>query len=215
MTPGGATLGPTPRLLGWTLVGAVAFFIGLGRFWELHFDNFAIRAFLTWWVGGAVIVARSRSVANMVGDLLAWTVACVFLSAAWGKIWEPRQFAMDITNYKILPERLANLPAIFLPWWEVGAAIALVWPRTRLAGAILIGGMLLMFISAVSYAALYKGLHIDCGCWGKAGATTAGWKTIGLDVSLLIATILSLIFAPLRGRPAGGFEVVDMSAARA
>jgi putative oxidoreductase len=150
------------------------------------------------------------SARRITGHLLALAVAGTFVVAAWGKIREPRQFAMDITNYKIGPERYANLMAIFLPWWEVGAAIALARPRSRPAGAILISGMLVMFISAVSYAALYKGLHISCGCWGKAGAASAGWKTIGLDAALLIATILSLTLAPFRG-PGHGFEVAAVS----
>ena len=154
------------------------------------------------------------SARRFIGHLLALAVAGTFLFAAWGKIREPRQFAMDITNYQIAPERYVNLMAIFLPWWEVGAAIALARPRSRPGGAILISGMLIMFISAVSYAALYKGLHISCGCWGKAGAASAGWKTIGLDVGLLIATILSLILAPLR-RPGQGFDVVAASPAPA
>lgn len=198
------------RLLCWTLVGGAALFVGLHRFWELQFDNFGVRAFVAWWLVGAIIVGCSSGFARTVGHLLAWTVACVFLAAAWGKIWEPRQFAMDISNYKIVPEYYINLMAIFLPWWEVGAAIALARPRSRPAGAVLIIGMLIMFISAVSYAALYKGLHISCGCWGKAGAASAGWKTIGLDAGLLIATILSLVLAPLR-RPGAGYEVVAVS----
>lgn len=129
---------------------------------------------------------------RIIGHLCALVVAGVFIYAALGKIREPRQFAMDIKNYQMVPQRYVNLMAILMPWWEVGGALALIAPRTRRGGALVVGALLLMFIAAVSYAAIYKGLHIDCGCWGKAGATSAGWKTIGVDVALLLMTILSV-----------------------
>lgn len=132
----------------------------------------------------------------IVSHVCALGVAGVFLYASIEKIWEPRQFAMDVTNYRILPEAYANLVAIILPWWEVAAAVALLIPATRRAGAWVISGMLVMFIGAVAYAALYKGLHIKCGCFGKDGSTAAGWKTIGLDVFLLLSTYLSVWLMP-------------------
>ena len=98
-------------------------------------------------------------------------VSGAFLYAASSKIIEPRQFVVAIKNYRMVPEATLNAMALILPWWEVGAAIAILIPKTRRAGAILITGMLLMFIAAVSYAALYKGYNIDCGCWGKGDAT--------------------------------------------
>jgi len=150
--------------------------------------------------------SRSLSPKRVVGHVLAAGVAIYFLIAAVGKIWEPRQFAMDITNYQMVPERYANLIAIFLPWWEVAGAIALVWPRARSAGFILIAGMLIMFITAVSYAALYKGLHINCGCLGKVGASSAGWKTIGIDSALLAGAVLSLVWNSQRPRGPSGIE---------
>ena len=75
----------------------------------------------------------------------ALAVAAVFLYAAQSKIIEPRQFAIDVGNYRIVPEPALNLVALFLPWWEAGAALALIFPRTRRAGAIFIAAMCLMF----------------------------------------------------------------------
>lgn len=136
-------------------------------------------------------------------------VAGVFLYSAQQKIVEPRQFVIDIKNYRMVPEPMLNLMAILLPWWEAAAAIALLVPRTRRAGAILICGMLLMFITAVSYAALYKGYNISCGCFGK-GSAAAGVKTIALDIGLLLATILGIW--PVRLRQPKGFPVAEMEA---
>lgn len=140
---------------------------------------------------------RRRGPWRLIAHLCALAVAGVFLYAAQSKIIEPRQFIIDIKNYRMVPEAYLHLMAILLPWWEVGGALALLVPRTRRAGAILITGLLLMFITAVSYAALYKGYNISCGCFGK-GSAAAGWKTIGLDTALLMATFVSVFGASPR-----------------
>lgn len=123
----------------------------------------------------------------------ALAVAGYFLYAAYPKIKEPRQFRIDIMNYRILPEEYSNLAALFMPWVEVVAAIALFIPRTRRAGAVMISGLLLVFIAALYYAAIHLGLDITCGCTGK-DSTKAGWATIARNVVLLVATILSVVW---------------------
>lgn len=137
----------------------------------------------------SVAIQMIRSVGP---PLCALIVAGVFVYAAQSKIIEPRQFVFDIKNYRMIPEELLHLMALILPWWEVAGAVALLIPATRKAGAALIIGMLCMFIVAVSYAALYKGYNISCGCFGK-GSAQAGIKTIALDVGLIIATLIALV----------------------
>ncbi len=149
---------------------------------------------------------------NLVCDLCILAVAATFIYAAQSKIIEPRQFVFDVKNYRMMPEELLHLVALFLPWWEVGAATALIIPATRRAGAILIIGMLLMFIVAVSYAALYKGYNISCGCFGK-GSTSAGLKTIALDIGLILATIIGLLPRKKVERPSG-FPVMEVNVAK-
>ena len=135
--------------------------------------------------------ARSNaySLRNIISHLCALGVAGFFLYAAYGKIGpiNARQFAVQISNYKILDEAFVNIPAIILPFVEVFAAIALLFPKSRIAGAVIIGGLLLFFIVAVYYAAIHLGLSIDCGCTGKGGSK-AGWNVIGRNVGLLIST---------------------------
>jgi uncharacterized membrane protein YphA (DoxX/SURF4 family) len=144
------------------------------------------------------MTARTRStLAKTIGVLCLLGVAGVFLFAAGPKIKDPRQFVIAVKNYRILPEPTLHLMALFLPWWELVAALALLVPRMRRAGALLIALMLLMFVVAVSYSALYKGYNINCGCFGKNSAA-AGWQTIGLDVGLMIALYLGVRFVPGR-----------------
>ena len=144
---------------------------------------------------------------SIVGHLCAAAVSGVFLYAALAKIQEPRQFAVDINNFQFLPVALVNLMAILLPWWEVGGALALLHPSTRRGGAIVLNCLLFMFIIAVSYAAFYKNLNIHCGCFGKDNPAAAGWRTIGLDVTLLLGTWLSVAWMPRRSAATVSFDV--------
>ena len=144
---------------------------------------------------------------TVLAYLCALSVGGYFIYAAYEKIINPRQFAVDIGNYKMVPEMCWNLMALFMPWWEVGGAIALIVPRTRRAGAIIVSGLLLIFIIAVAYAALYKGLDIACGCTGK-NSSKAGWYTIGRNV-LLLAMTAAAVYLPAwkRGRYTAGSAV--------
>jgi uncharacterized membrane protein YphA (DoxX/SURF4 family) len=151
-----------------------------------------------------VISTSGNSTKRWIAHLCALGVAGFFLYAAATKVYyDQRQFAIEIGNYRILPRTYVNIPAILMPWIEIGAAIALLLPATRRSGAILIIGMLLIFIAAVSYSALYLGLTIECGCTGKGGGP-AGWKTIGRNTLLIAGVLLSVFLLPRRKALADG-----------
>ena len=78
----------------------------------------------------------------------------------------PASFAIDVATYQILPLWLINPMAIILPWVELttGAMIVIGW-RTR-AAALLIAGMMVMFLVAIIIA-LAKGLEMSCGCFAS------------------------------------------------
>ncbi|MCU0663518.1 MAG: DoxX family membrane protein [Myxococcota bacterium] len=126
----------------------------------------------------------------------------VFLFACAHKVLHPQAFALDIATYQILPLELVNLMALILPWVELAAGMMLVigW-RTR-AAALLISGMMLVFMIAIALA-LYKGLDMSCGCFASEGAAQdpiswrtlmrdLGWLTLGLYVMAFDRTPLGL-----------------------
>ncbi|MCA9256317.1 MAG: hypothetical protein KDA33_11805 [Phycisphaerales bacterium] len=154
--------------------------------------------------------SNNRTLLQTISHVCALAVGGYFLYAAWGKIGpdEARQFAIEIGNYKILPVAYTNIPAVIMPFIEVFGALALIYPPTRKAGSIIIGGLLLFFICAVAYSALYLGLKISCGCTG-ADSGAAGWSTIGRNVVLFAAMFISnALYRPASARAVGaGFEV--------
>ncbi|HWL93413.1 MAG TPA: MauE/DoxX family redox-associated membrane protein, partial [Phycisphaerae bacterium] len=152
-------------------------------------------------VSYASLEKRPLSAWDVIAHLCAIGVAGFFLYAAYHKIGVGgvRQFALEIKNYQMafLDERYLNIPAIILPWIEVMAALALIVPASRKGGAVVIGGLLVIFIIAVFDAAIVRGLDIGCGCTGKSSGK-AGWTTIGRNAGLLAATVAS-VYLPRLG----------------
>jgi uncharacterized membrane protein YphA (DoxX/SURF4 family) len=124
--------------------------------------------------------------------MLRLVVGGAFIFAGALKIANPAKFAIDVSNYRLLPHEWINLVAILMPWMEVVAGAFVltgIWLR---AAAMVITSMTVMF-AVVIMSALARGLNIECGCFG-----TLGGKHIGL-VNLLIDTTLFCLAAWLAG----------------
>ena len=141
------------------------------------------------------VVARSRW-SMRAWTILTWaarlTVAGVFVAAAAPKVLDPAGFAEVVRRYELLPATLVPALAIVLPWVEIVAALALLTIRRwRLAGGVILAGLLLVFTGA-AFSAWWRGLEIACGCFStSAHATSIGWwlfaRNTGLFALLLLA----------------------------
>lgn len=98
-----------------------------------------------------------------------WYLGVLFIGACLHKIADPHAFALDIATYDIVPLVLINLAAITLPWVELAAGgLLLAGARVR-AAALLIAGMMVVFLFALVIA-LGRGLDMSCGCFASQGA---------------------------------------------
>lgn len=99
----------------------------------------------------------------------------IFFLAGLTKLGVPTSFAESIRAYEMaLPELLVQIMAVGLPPLEVGLGVWLLAGLfTRFAAAIS-GGLMVVFLIAITQAAL-RGLNIDCGC--VAGPPGAGGPT--------------------------------------
>ncbi len=123
-----------------------------------------------------------------------------FVFAGSVKLWNPLQFSHDVENFRLVPHMLTHWVAVILPAIEViagGFVLAGMWLRTS---ALLLAGLLGVFLLAVS-SALLRGLNIECGCFGTVGGRHVGLVTVGTDLMLLIAAVMLL---RILARPAGG-----------
>ena len=92
----------------------------------------------------------------------------VLFAAGWLKIFTPAKSQMSVRAYEVLPISIANFLGIALPWLEVGFGIQLILGIAVRLSAIVGGGLMIVFIAAISQA-WARGLSIDCGCFGGGG----------------------------------------------
>jgi uncharacterized membrane protein YphA (DoxX/SURF4 family) len=120
----------------------------------------------------------------------------VFIYASLDKIAHPRAFADIIYNYKLLPGIVIYLAACTMPWLEMTAGLCTVTGLFRRTAAMVLGGMLLLFIVAISIN-LARGLDFDCGCFTTIKSEN-GSNPVGLlirDFFLLIPAVIIIFFS--------------------
>jgi putative oxidoreductase len=120
-----------------------------------------------------------RNVAAWLAVPSRWYLGALFVWASLHKIAFPAEFAVDIATYDLLPLPLLNSAAITLPWIEVGAGLMLLAGFRIRAGALLVSGMMLVFIAALTLA-LARGLDMSCGCFASQGMESDPISTLTL-----------------------------------
>ncbi len=127
-----------------------------------------------------------------ISRLCYWVVAIVFIYAGWVKVIAPDAFLGSVLSYEVFGYTLSVLIALFVPYLEVLAGLALGIGFWRRGAELLIWAMLFVFLILIVQAWV-KGLQIDCGCFGsKPGQETPSflWLTIrdlGLMACLWLA----------------------------
>ncbi|MCP4106511.1 MAG: DoxX family membrane protein [Desulfobacteraceae bacterium] len=121
-----------------------------------------------------------------------WFLGITFIYASYHKITDPASFAKIIYGYGLVPGFLINLLAIVLPFLELvsGAALIIgVYPRSA---AIIVNGMLFVFIVALSVN-LIRGHEFDCGCF-SFGKTESGAQLLMRDIIYFVFGLQVIFF---------------------
>jgi uncharacterized membrane protein YphA (DoxX/SURF4 family) len=98
----------------------------------------------------------------------------IFIYASIHKIADPPDFAHQVYNYKVTPGALINLVAIYLPWIELLAGLALIAGIYHRGAAAIVGVLLVVFTVLLAFN-LLRGHPVDCACF--AGSAAAREKT--------------------------------------
>lgn len=124
---------------------------------------------------------------DQINFALRLAIGITFVYAAVDKIIHPDQFARIIYNYHQVPGQLINIFALFLPWVELITGILVIVGYWEKAAVVMIGGMLVMFVIALSIA-LVKGVNIECGCFSTTSKAKGPIKDlIFRDILLLLS----------------------------
>jgi hypothetical protein len=133
-------------------------------------------------------------------------VGGIFIFTGYPKLLRPDDVARLVYGYRILHVDMVNLVGITMPWLELVAGLFLVIGIIPRSSALVIAGMLGMFIGAGSLA-LMRGLEIECGCFFPfMGDSKLGWDLVVRDAILVLLMLQVLIwpstFLPARRRAA-------------
>ena len=144
---------------------------------------------------------RSRSTAVRIAIWSARVlVASVFLTAAVGKIVDPAGFSTTIANYQVFPHWSWNALALWVPMIEAVGALSLLTGWKRRGATVLLAGLTVSFLLLIA-SALWRGLDVNCGCFGtSAAADPLRWSDFVIDGLLLAAIVVAGSSPP---RPAG------------
>lgn len=102
-------------------------------------------------------------------------LATVFGLAAALKLQDLEVFAATVEQYRLLPDPLIRPFAYALPAVELAAVLALLWPATRPAAALVLIGLLLIFALAMAINLAQGRSDIDCGCFVGAQKQRISW----------------------------------------
>ena len=129
-------------------------------------------------------------------ELIArWVLGVIFLYASFHKIIDPKHFAKIVYGYYLFPDFSINLIAIVLPFVEFFSGLALIFGIYPRSGALIINGMLLAFITALTIN-LARGHQFDCGCfsYGDRGYTYSAIQLLVRDIILFVLGLQVLFF---------------------
>lgn len=122
-------------------------------------------------------------------------LAFVFLSAALPKLAARADFEEAVSNYDLLPQRLAAPVASWLPRVELGIAVVLFAGFALAAVGLLVAALLSIFSAAVAIN-LVRGREIDCGCSHDVAPRRIGWGLVATDIGLAGVAVLVALGSP-------------------
>jgi len=145
------------------------------------------------------VVERRAQALEWVRRLARWAVAAVFIAAALPKIADIGAFAGDLANYRLFPAWSIVGLAALVPMIELVGAVALVSGWQRRGAAWLLGLLTVGFVVVIG-SVIYRGVDLQCGCFGRdAAAEAVGWPLLWRDVGLL--TLIAIAGGGGRRRP--------------
>lgn len=115
-------------------------------------------------------------------------VGGVMIFAGGSKLIDMPGMAESIDNYRILPSAWVNIAAVIMPAIELVAGICLI-TGVWIDGALLIvTGLFVVFIAAIQ-SAIWRGLNIECGCFGLSDSEIVGVRVLIRDALFILAAI--------------------------
>ena len=136
---------------------------------------------------------RKAQAVPWIGLAIRLVAAGIWLAAGVAKVADLAHFHDQVAAYDVLPYALVGPFAYALPFVEVGVGLYLLvglWIRpVAIVACVLMG----VFIVAQAQA-WYRGLVLDCGCFGTISQQKVGLTTILRDAALGLPSLAMAIW---------------------
>lgn len=136
--------------------------------------------------------------AKIILLLLRLALGGIFIYAGALKIVDAASFASAVHNFQLTPWTVSVIIAVYLPWLEIFAGLALILRRLPLGAALALVILNAVFLIALT-SAWGRGLDISCGCFGKEEhKIQTHFPQLFLRDAALLAAAITLFIAELR-----------------
>jgi uncharacterized membrane protein YphA (DoxX/SURF4 family) len=133
--------------------------------------------------------------------LLRIALGGLFIYAGASKLPDLEQFFGDVHHFGLTPWDVSMALAMFLPWVEIVAGLAVLVGRwLRNGGLLIVGALSLVFLVAIG-SAWWRGLDLTCGCFGKEENATNFPRHLALNAGMLLACVALAWIQSLRRKP--------------
>ena len=127
----------------------------------------------------------------LIYHLIRVLLCIIFLWSGISKLMAPKEFAVIIDSYGLIPEAWILPLAIFLPLLEMIFGLGLLLDiKGSLAG---ITGFLMLFVVILSYG-IRLGLDVDCGCFGPQDLESQAFHSLRPALYRDFSMIVGVIF---------------------
>lgn len=143
---------------------------------------------------------RVRTFARTASEMLrhrylsfAFRIAAgsVFIVSGAGKVHEGAAFVDQVAEYELLPDAMVRVYGTALPWVEIAVgAFLLLGLVSRLSSGV--GALTVFSFIIANSVVLYRGLNMDCPCFGDVAVLQTRDALI-VDCVLLIMAIQILV----------------------
>lgn len=126
---------------------------------------------------------------NSIGWLVGLAIGYLLLRSAIAHLNNPYRFLATILSYQLVSRVAAEVLAAVLPFVDLVIAICLISTTYRRSG-FLAGSVLFLIYSAAQSSVYFRGMKVDCGCFGLSSSGSVNVDSIGLASCACIACFL-------------------------
>ncbi|MBI5102710.1 MAG: DoxX family membrane protein [Nitrospirae bacterium] len=146
--------------------------------------------------------------ASVILILARLLIGGIFLISGLAKISDPARFILTLREFRLFPEVIVPLAAIWLPWLEVLLGLCVLLGILQRTSALLLACLNAGFLAAI-VSVMARGIVVDCGCFGMLAdmlglPDMADMKAVVRNV-VIIGLCLLIFFSTNKGLSLEGY----------